>query len=244
MTTAQAVAKPRLAAERRFYTGMALVVLASTFLGFAPSYYLRAVMAPPHPLEPLTPLVFVHGLLFTAWVLLFVAQTWLVAGRQIALHRRLGGLSAWLLGAIIPVAVAVGIGGIHRPLTAPPGIPPLQWAAVPLLGIVGFSVLVVAALLARRDAPTHKRLMLCAMIALLDPSLGRLSPALGVDGPAALLIFLAFLAPLVVWDLVTLRRLHPATVVGSLVVIATAVGTLLVWETPAWLAIAGALAKI
>jgi hypothetical protein len=177
-------------------------------------------------------------------VLLFVAQTWLVAGRQIALHRRLGGLSAWLLAVIIPLAVAVGIGGIHRPLTAPPGIPPLQWAAVPLLGILGFSVLVVAALLARRDSPTHKRLMLCAMVALLDPSLGRLSPALGVEGPAALLVFLVFLAPLVVWDLVTLRRLHPATIVGSLVVIATAVGTLLVWTTPAWLAFAGALAKI
>jgi hypothetical protein len=244
MATAEAIAKPQLSAERRFYTTMALVVLVATFVGFAPSYYLRAVMAPPHPMEPLTPLVFVHGLLFTAWVLLFVVQTWLVAGRQIAMHRRIGVLSAWLLAAIIPVAVAVAIGGIHRPLTAPPGIPPLQWAAVPVLGILGFAVVVILALLKRRDPPTHKRLMLCAMVALLDPSIGRLMPALGVGGPAALLTFLVFLGPLVVWDLVTLRRLHPATILGSLIVIATAVGTLLVWGTPAWLAFAGALAKI
>lgn len=65
--------------ERRFFTIMAGIVLASTFIGFAPTYYLRFALPVMHPVEPLTPLVFVHGLVFSAWVLPFMAQIALVA---------------------------------------------------------------------------------------------------------------------------------------------------------------------
>jgi hypothetical protein len=43
---------------------MALAIGAIVFAGFAPTYYLRPYF---HP-EPLSPLLHVHGLVFTAWI--------------------------------------------------------------------------------------------------------------------------------------------------------------------------------
>jgi len=237
--TATSVARPRISGERLFFSGMALLVLLSTFLGFAPTYYLRFAGPPPHPVEPLIPLVFAHGLVFSAWVLLFVTQTLLVATGRLARHKTLGVLALVLALAMIPLGIAVGIGGIHRPLTAPPGISPLSWAAIPLLDVPVFGGLILVALHYRRQSQVHKRLMLCAMVDMLRPSLGRLLPALGVPGALPLLLPMIFLLPLIAYDLITHRKVQPATAWGTLVVVVASVLPLVVWNTPAWLAFAG-----
>jgi hypothetical protein len=244
MTVAEATGGRRISGERIFFTAMALVVLGSTFIGFAPTYYLRFMGPPPHPVEPLIPLVFVHGMVFSAWVLLFVAQTALVAKGDLAVHRKLGLAGVGLLGLMIPLAIAVGVGGIHRPLTAFPGIDPLSWAAVPLLDVPLFTGLIGGALLNRKRPQVHKRLMLCAMVDMMRPSLGRVLPAFGFGPNLALTLPLLFLLPLILWDLKTRRRVEPATLWGSLAVVAVSIGTLLVWETPAWLGLARLLAGI
>lgn len=241
MTAGVMAARPR-SGERMFFTAMAAWVLVANFLGFAPSYYLRFAMAPPHPLEPLTPLVFAHGLVFSAFILLFAAQTALVGAGRVDLHRRLGVAGFGLVAVMIPLAFAVGVGGIARPLTAPPGVPPLSWAAIPLLDLPVFGGLLIAALAKRRDPATHKRLMLCAIVDMLRPSLGRLLPMMGAQAPVPLLAPLVFLLPLIAWDLASLRRLHPATIVGTLVVALVTVLSPMIWSTPAWLAVAGWLA--
>ena len=51
---------------------------------------------------PVTPLVHVHAALFSAWVLLFIAQTTLVAQRKLAVHRRLG-IAGGVLAALMVV---------------------------------------------------------------------------------------------------------------------------------------------
>jgi hypothetical protein len=84
--------RPALNAERRFFTAMAAALLVTVFVGFAPTYYLlpffdgvtsRGVAAS----EALTPLVHVHALVFSAWLILFIAQTGLVAARRTDIHR-------------------------------------------------------------------------------------------------------------------------------------------------------------
>ena len=60
------------------------------FLGFLPSFYLR-----PYFRDNGLPLhLIVHGVVMTAWQLLFLTQTILVARRRTDLHRRLGVVSA------------------------------------------------------------------------------------------------------------------------------------------------------
>lgn len=51
----------------RFYLLIALALAAFVVVGFAPSYYLRILTAPP----PLTTLIHVHAVVFTVWLGLF-----------------------------------------------------------------------------------------------------------------------------------------------------------------------------
>ena len=57
---------------------------------------------------PITPLVHAHGALFSAWVLLFIMQTALVAQHRVAVHRRLG--IAGGVGDAAPCASGVRVG--------------------------------------------------------------------------------------------------------------------------------------
>ena len=80
----------RLSAERWFYSGMAVVLTAVMFAGFAPSYYLHGE-APldigtylDRPPQPIRALFLLHGLAFSAWFLLQLAQSLLIAGKRLA----------------------------------------------------------------------------------------------------------------------------------------------------------------
>ena len=91
--------------DRRFFTGLAVAVALTVFAGFAPTYYLKGLYGTP----VLSPFLHFHGMLFTSWILLFVAQTTLVAAKRTDLHRRLG-----IVGALLAVAMlVVGAVGQH-----------------------------------------------------------------------------------------------------------------------------------
>lgn len=231
-------AMSRLTAERRFYSGMALAMVATIFIGFAPSYYLLGVVEPYAPLLPMTRLGHVHGVLFTAWALLFVTQTWLIAGGRADIHRKLGLAGFALLPAMMVVAALAALYGAARH-AGPPSIPPLSFLAVPLFDVPVFATLIGVALWKRRDAQTHKRLMLLTMVGMMGPALGRLPfPA---EIPPPLIIFglpNLFLLALVGWDVASRGRLHKATFWGGGLLIGSQVLRMTVMWTPAWLAFA------
>ena len=72
--------------DRYFFPGMALLMLATVFWGFARTYYLAGVFRAPLP----NWLVHVHGAVFSCWILLLVTQTSLVAANRVDVHRKLG----------------------------------------------------------------------------------------------------------------------------------------------------------
>src|ERR1041384_6930226 len=72
--------------ERRFFAGMAIASAVAVLVGFYPTYYLKRFYGTP----VLPPLVHVHGILFTVWIVLLITQTSLISGRRTDLHRRLG----------------------------------------------------------------------------------------------------------------------------------------------------------
>lgn len=228
--------------EHRFFLTMAAVILLLTLIGFAPSYYLRTIVPPSRPMEPLNPLVHLHGVVFSAWVVLFMVQAGLISAGKRHIHRQLGMFGMILVAMMIPLAIAVGIAGIDRPLTAPPGIDPLSWAALPLLDAPVFGGLIIAALAMRHRPDVHKRLMLVAMINMVQPSAGRLLGMLHLPGeavgPLSGLAVLVLLTILLVRDRLVTRRFHPATVIGSAIVFARIVITPMVWSTGPWLSFA------
>src|SRR5206468_3954908 len=175
------VAQPvRRTADRLFYMGMAIASLVAVFIGFAPTYYLKGYFQG----TPLTPLVHLHGLVFTGWMLLFVTQTALVAGHRTDLHRRLGCLGAVWAPLLVLVGTTTAVVSARRNFAAG-HVEALTFLAVPLGDMLVFAVLAAAGLCYRRRAETHKRLMLLATVALLDAAVARWPLAIVHAGPAA-----------------------------------------------------------
>ena len=156
--------------DRRFFTGMAVAAALTVFIGFAPTYYLSGAFGG----RPLTTLVHVHGAIATAWILLFLTQTSLIAARRTDLHRRLGVAGALLAVLLLVVGYLTAVEGARRGVTPPGGPPPLAFLAVPIGTLVVFAILVGAGLAQRRRSETHKRLMLLATIAILTPAIARM----------------------------------------------------------------------
>jgi hypothetical protein len=77
--------RKNVASERRYFTVMALVMIAIAIAGFLP-----ALADPASRRAPLTPLAVVHGVVYLAWLVLFLVQSRLVATGHVAVHRRLG----------------------------------------------------------------------------------------------------------------------------------------------------------
>ena len=223
--------------EHRFFSAMAVAIVLTALAGFARTYFLRPLLpaAAPPPRE-LTPLIHLHGLLFTGWVLLLLVQARLVAAKQIGLHRRLGIAGAAMAALMVVVGTLTAIYGVVRGV-APFGMDPRRFLIVPLFAIFLFAVFVVAGVWARRDAQSHKRWMLLATIALLPPAIARWVLLLGLGPPVVFAVATLLLLPLIGWDLKTRRRLHPVTLWGGLLLVVSGPLRLMLAKTDGWLVI-------
>jgi hypothetical protein len=227
----------------RFYLTMSAISAALIFLGFAPSFYLKPVIhAPP----PLTLLTITHGVVFTAWTLLFVTQSALIAYQKPAPHRQLGILGVLLFGAMVTLgySTAITAGKLGH---APPGAPAsLAFMALPLIGITGTLILVGLAVWNRRRSDWHKRLMLASLFTMTAPATHRLTIPLGFAEWGtwiALIAAEALLVAAMAYDYRASKRIHPAFWVGACVVAATHVGVAWAYSSPAWLALATAITR-
>jgi hypothetical protein len=212
---------------------MALLFLALVFIGYAPSYYLRDVVASHRPLLPMSPLVHLHGVVFSLWILLFLAQVGLIAGNRRDLHRTLGMAGAALAVAMVVVGTLTGLQGVAR-ASGPPGIPPLQWLAIPLFDMPFFAILVGSALVLRKNSQAHKRLLLITMIGLMAPAVARMPLPPGLFRLGPMVVSDLLILPLVAWDLGTRRRIHVATVAGAALLLAVRIVPPLIWTTDGW----------
>lgn len=222
--------------DRMFYSGMAIVMAVSVFIGFARTYYLSAYFGTHGTIggRPFSTIIRVHAVLFTTWVLLFTVQTALVARHRVAIHRRLGVAVAAVAAMMIVVGTATAL-DLARHGGAPPGIAPLAFLAIPLGDIAIFSVLIATALYLRRNKEAHKRLMLLAYTAILAAAVARFPGVLPL-GPLWFygLTFLPILALSITYDLVTRRRVHPAYLWGGALLILSVPGRLIISGTPTW----------
>ncbi|MBA3511425.1 hypothetical protein [Sphingomonas sp.] len=247
MATVTSPRAEQLSAERRFYSRMALFLVALAFLGFAPSFYLRDIVPSyPRPNPTLTPGVILHGALFTLWMLVFVAQTQLVANGRTDIHMKLGKASMLLALLIVPMMYLIGVWQVER-ANQPPFTDPLNWTAVPLSAIPPYVVLVWTGWERRRQAQWHKRAMLGAAIAVVaGPAIGRLpiAPPIFAGFAFQMMLGLALFVPLMLWDRRSTGRIHPATWLGFGVVAASVVISLALVGTGTWAPIARQLPGI
>jgi hypothetical protein len=232
MLAQRTIANPK--ADRRFFTAMSLAAAITVFAGFAPTYFLKSAFGSP----PLPPLLHIHGLIFSSWIVLFVTQTSLVAAKRTDIHRRLGILGGFLAIAMLVVGFLAAVAAARRGASSPGGPPALQFLVVPIFDLVVFATLVGTGLFFKRRPQIHKRLLLLATITLLPAAVARL-PGVGPRGPVAFFgLTDIFIVVCIIYDLVVRRRIHPAFIWGGLLIVLSQPLRLLLGGTDAWLAFA------
>lgn len=206
-----AIAKPK---HTLFYVGVSCLAIVFTVAAFAPGLIDTGTR-----ISPLTPLVALHGVVFFGWLLLFLAQTMLVREGKVAIHQRLGMLSAILAMTMVllgyQVAITMARRGYDLSGNLDAQIDPLAAIAFPLLDIVMFASLYLAAWLFRRRPAVHKRLMLLTVVAALMPApvadfLGHFSFFHDKHYLTPVLVAI-FLASSAAYDWIALRRIHPVS---------------------------------
>ncbi len=237
-----AAAAPRQ--DRLFFTGMGAFVAALVFAGFARTYYLSHWLTAPARAPEMTATLHLHAGVFTAWILLQVVQPLLIARGSIALHRRLGlagaGLAAlvWMFGNLAAVdAIERGYEGVGDPYA---------FYAITFFSIQAFAIIVTLGILKRRDADSHKRLMLLSSAAILEAAVGRLPLDIVVQ-TAPLSFYLG--ADLVIiagitYDRLTRGRVHAVWLWGGGLLVASQILRVAIMHTPLWLTFAHMAASL
>jgi hypothetical protein len=213
---------------------MSVLMLATVFAGFAPTYFL-AGMTRAHLASPI---LHVHGAAFTAWVVLLIVQSALVAAHKIKIHQWLG-FGTFALGAfmvVLGVLAATDSMVRHIPKN---GIASEEFYIVSLSEMMIFAVLLVFAYRARRRAAEHKRLIYVATTTLMGAAIFRL-PMHWVHARLHVvdLLVYCFLAILMAYDYWSTRRVNRATLWSSVFVVLVEETRMPLATTAAWHAFA------
>lgn len=231
----------RRSTDRIFFPILTLLILITVYIGFAPTYYAAGMVTAHLP----NPLIHVHALLMTTWLLLLIAQTGLVSAGRTDLHRKLGLFGFGLGLLIVLVAPIAATDSLRRGLTPSPALDPLTFYAVPIFTLVAFTVLVGTAYRMRSKPAAHKRLVMLGTIVATGAAIGRFRwPAFQHSHWPGDGVMLGFVLLIVLYDLVSTHRIQKATLWGGLVVIAAQELAVPIGFTPAWHAFARIMMKL
>ena len=221
ITTNPSTPRARRSSSHGFFVGMSTVLLALVLVGFAPTFYLRAYRGTSQlpPLVQRLPLhLYVHGVVLTLWFVLFFVQTALVASHRTNRHRRLGVAGTILAGAVVIATLITLVRAVPRFMSN--GLPEalMPRFAMFIIGDLGsllvFTALVACGVSLRRRPEAHRRLMLLASISIVGPAVSRVPGA--VTFPLLVVVVqIAFLLAVLLHDVVSTRRVHPATAWGA-----------------------------
>ncbi len=225
------VATAAIPRRRTFFIGLSLIIALIAVVGFWRTYYgplLSGTLS-----QPL--LIHVHALVFTGWLLLFLAQAVFAATRRLAWHVRIGQIGI-AYGALLIVVGSTT--GVLRAAALPLGGPAERLLFAASADMVMFSGFFAAAVWFRRKPQLHKRLMVVAATTLLVAAVGRMSflPAPPARAFASLTIWATPLLLAMAYDLRTRHLVHPIYLVGLAAMVVRRFSVPFVVQTPGWAA--------
>lgn len=248
---AESTQPARVRTGGRFYFHLSLACLAIGVLGFTPTFWLAMALGRFNA----TPLVHLHGLVFTAWLLLLVGQNWRISQGRLDHHRAWGLVGIALATMMFMIGWATAIASLGERLAAGQGDAGREFLIVPLTSVTLFYVFFIAAIANLRRPEWHRRLIFVATSVILVPAVARvfLLTRVGLDAamdggmrpppPAfAPLLSVAACSLIVVagmaYDWRTRGKVHAAWTIGLVATLAAALGRLPVAQTAAWHAFA------
>jgi len=220
--------------DKPFFSGMAVLFLATVLFGFARSYFLAGVFRAPLP----NLLIHIHGAVFSSWIFLLIAQTSLVAAGRVDLHRRLGLLGFALACLMVILGLMAATDMLVRHLApGEPGVAVRAFYAVPIADMLAFATLIYFGFRERSHPAAHKRLMLIATITLLDAAFVRWPvPVAWWNLHAAEICVGLLLLLLMGYDLWSTGKIHRVTLWASVLLVVlqqarTPLGRTVPWQT-------------
>lgn len=233
MATATMATRRAVNTDRIFFPAMCVLILVTVWLGFSKTYYAAGMI---HAKLP-SPVIHVHAIAFTLWLLTLVVQTALVSAKKVQVHKRLGLWGFGLAVLMVVLGLMAATNSLHRGF-APPGsgLDPRTFYVVPITDMLIFSTFVAWAYSARRRPVEHKRLIMFASIILLEAAIGRFPYTIAPMGPMTQnLILFSFLVVMMAYDLVTLKNIHRVTLISSLSIIVIVLARIPLAQTSPWL---------
>ena len=200
-TVVTPVAQARIAEERfaksdrLFYVVAAVLMLIFTAGGFR-RFYLHGKAPWGEMTSQIGPLIVVHGIAMSSWVILFLVQSTLILTGYRRVHMVVTGRVGAVLAPLIVIlgSTAAALSAHFRPEIYGPLGGPRAFLATMFIEMVLFGTLVGVGLAYRRRPEIHRPMMLLATIVILSGSLDRFP----------YMEDLAFRSPLYVWGPVLL----------------------------------------
>jgi hypothetical protein len=252
--TAAATAATARAGRPKFYVWMATICALAAFGGFAPTYWMQL----PAGTFVGRPILYLHGTLFSLWMLFYVAQSALAASGRLAQHRAWGIAGVSIATAMVLFGFGAALDSLRHGIAAGNGPAVKAFLVVPILSILTFAGFFAAAVGYNRRPETHKRLMLAANVAILPAALARvffvlqtgggpgMRPGIGAPPPVQIAMVPALLCMLlivaaIVYDWRTRGRPHQVYVIGGIALIAVKLLNLPISASHAWHSLAGGI---
>jgi hypothetical protein len=180
----------------------------------------------------------------TTWVVLFVAQVWLVSARRTRVHQRLGILASVVAGLVVLIGLSTALFSAAR--ESANGEAALRFLSVPFFDMIIFAILIGTALYFRRRPEIHKRLMLLGALSLLTAAIARFPVQfINFQQPAWFFGVTDFcILACVAYDTIKHRRLHPVFLWGILLIVVSHPLRLMLAGTDAWIRFTTALISL
>jgi hypothetical protein len=219
-----------------FYFFMSLLIAATAVYGF--SHTIDHNLIHRSPLPPFV--LYIHAIVFPAWIVFFIVQSALIRSHNVPLHRSLGWFGVGLAVASIIVGALTAISMARFEQQDP--FNSAAFLIVQVMDLSSFAVPFALAIYWRKRPEFHRRLVLIASCALLDAAFGRFPALPLVFSPAGVdaLICLG-----VIRDLIVDRRVHkvylyalPMLIVWQIVAVET-----FVHASPWWTNIAHSILR-
>lgn len=239
------------AIDRWIFVFMAGWFIAIVLAGFIPDSLAKIAAVEAGERPPFPIILHVHAVLMGSFLLLLLAQTWLMATGRSAYHMQLGLLSLVLAPAIVIVGFILAPTMYHQLWDSLQVAPPdarerLQQAIsfsenVKLIQLrigILFPLFLAIALNARGGNPgLHKRMMILATAVPLPAGIDRI-PWLPSSLPASPvspdLYVLVAVAPMFLWDVIRNRRIHQAYWIWLAIALPFTIAVHVLWDTPWW----------
>ena len=239
------------AIDRWIFVFMAMWFIAIVLTGFIPDSIMKVGLVEAGKRPPFPLVLHLHAVLMGSFLLLLLAQTWLMATGRTDYHVQLGLLAFLLAPTLVIVGFILAPTMYHQLWDTFQAAPPearakaraavLHSENVKLIQIRAgllFPLFLIIGLRARStDAGLHKRMMILATAVPLTAGIDRIHwlptsmPVTPVSVDAFLLLAVA---PMFAWDVIRNRRIHRAYWIWLALFLPSAIAVATLWDTAWW----------